>query len=66
MNWPAYYRMGDTVTRIFLILTSESFIFNFTSIVINQKYYKTSISSYMVWKKNNWIWQYKIPQKYIN
>ena len=66
MNWPAYYRISDTVTRIFLILTSESFIFNFTSIVINQKYYKTSISSYLVWKKINWIWQYKIPQKYIN
>ena len=34
--------MGDTVTRIFLIL-SDIFISNFTSKVMNQKYFKTSI-----------------------
>ena len=40
VDWPAYYRVGDTDT------TSNIFIFSITSIVLNQTYFKASLSAY--------------------
>ena len=46
VNWPAWYRVGVIDTSIFLMRTSNIFISYVTYIMVNQKYFKTSLLPY--------------------
>ena len=41
-----WHHVGDTDTKKLLIITSDIFICDITSALANQKYFKTSLSSY--------------------